>query len=363
MLDLLKEESAITEPLRFDYDQIATEYREHVIDATVSIRRHARRAQEDMIAMGKRLLEVKGLLPHGQFEQWIGAEFDLSIRTAQNLMNVAQEFEGKNETVSLLSNSVLYMLAAPSTPESAREQAIAEAQQTGKSPTKARVKGIIAGHRQDTSARAGLDAMNENLRSEMAKANRPTGKCGVCGRPLSDPAHIAQGCGPVCAAKQAAVIDPPALPDFEDDLIILIECPRCGAQQQDFDGFGVVHCPACGYCTHPSATDGTCDICGEPTATEPEAELTPHQKRMAGIRAEDEFWREAMRRLNRIGDLTGVYVHTAPLRRAIEPVLELLARSVVIGLLVWLPLVMDGTGKTSSVARDGPGQPVCEVHG
>lgn len=33
--------------------------------------------------------------------------------------------------------------------------------------------------------------------------------------------------------------------------------------QQDFDGFGVLHCKACGYCVHPSCTGGVCDICGQ----------------------------------------------------------------------------------------------------
>jgi hypothetical protein len=29
------------------------------------------------------------------------------------------------------------------------------------------------------------------------------------------------------------------------------ECPKCGAEQDDFDGFGVLHCGVCGYCKHP----------------------------------------------------------------------------------------------------------------
>ena len=47
---------------------------------------------------------------------------------------------------------------------------------------------------------------------------------------------------------------------------IIVECPRCGAEQEDFDGFGVIFCEACGYCKHPSFTGGVCDICGEPEA-------------------------------------------------------------------------------------------------
>jgi hypothetical protein len=39
-------------------------------------------------------------------------------------------------------------------------------------------------------------------------------------------------------------------------------CPRCHAVQEDADGFGVLYCEACGYCKHPAATDGKCDLCG-----------------------------------------------------------------------------------------------------
>jgi hypothetical protein len=42
-----------------------------------------------------------------------------------------------------------------------------------------------------------------------------------------------------------------------------VECPRCGAEQEDMDGFGVIYCESCGYCRHASATGGKCDICGE----------------------------------------------------------------------------------------------------
>jgi hypothetical protein len=40
------------------------------------------------------------------------------------------------------------------------------------------------------------------------------------------------------------------------------QCPKCKMWHDDFDGFGVLDC-VCGYCTHASATDGQCDVCGE----------------------------------------------------------------------------------------------------
>ncbi len=38
-------------------------------------------------------------------------------------------------------------------------------------------------------------------------------------------------------------------------------CPRCKAPQDDPDGFGVLGCDKCDFCTHPSASGGVCDVC------------------------------------------------------------------------------------------------------
>lgn len=49
------------------------------------------------------------------------------------------------------------------------------------------------------------------------------------------------------------------------------DCPRCKKEWEDFDGFGVLYCPAwaggCGYCKHASRTDGQCDFCGHRAAS------------------------------------------------------------------------------------------------
>ncbi len=49
----------------------------------------------------------------------------------------------------------------------------------------------------------------------------------------------------------------------------MMVCPRCGVEEPDYDGFGMLaHIkPAfekgCGYCSHPTRTDGICGICGD----------------------------------------------------------------------------------------------------
>jgi len=48
-----------------------------------------------------------------------------------------------------------------------------------------------------------------------------------------------------------------------DDLMPLMECPNCGNVSDDFDGFGVLACDACGFCTHPAITGDVCEICGK----------------------------------------------------------------------------------------------------
>lgn len=42
---------------------------------------------------------------------------------------------------------------------------------------------------------------------------------------------------------------------------VLVSCPKCSALQEDFDGFGVLYCEKCGYCTHASIDGNVCGLC------------------------------------------------------------------------------------------------------
>ena len=117
------ETAEIMNGLVWDYAQ-AGDNAEAVIEHTVEIKRSERRASEAIIEAGKHLLAVKELLPHGAWESWLAAEFTMSDRTAQRMMAVATKFVAKSDTVSLLTPSVLYLLAGDSVPEEAREEVI-----------------------------------------------------------------------------------------------------------------------------------------------------------------------------------------------------------------------------------------------
>ena len=147
MLELLRNAGGLQNSLRYNYNEISPEHREAVKEAAIDIRQRTKRASDDILQIGARLCEVKALLPHGQFQDWAEDEFGMSKRTAQNLMNVAQRFLDKNETVSLLGTSVLYLLASPSTPDAAID-AVVEYAQTNGAPTKAETQRIIAEHKE-----------------------------------------------------------------------------------------------------------------------------------------------------------------------------------------------------------------------
>ena len=85
------------------------------------------RTAADIIEIGRDLIAVKDRLPHGDFMRWMEAEFGMTDRTDRNFMRVADRFPGKSETVSDLTATVLYALAAPSTPDEVVADAVERA--------------------------------------------------------------------------------------------------------------------------------------------------------------------------------------------------------------------------------------------
>ncbi|KNY18261.1 hypothetical protein AKG11_03780 [Shinella sp. SUS2] len=106
----------------FSYAALSREDEAAAREDAALIKAHMKTAAESIIAVGLALKRQKERLPHGMFLPWIEAEFEMSHKTATSLMNVADRFQGKVETVSGLTVTALYELAAPSTPQPIRDQ-------------------------------------------------------------------------------------------------------------------------------------------------------------------------------------------------------------------------------------------------
>jgi len=105
-----------------------------------------RRAAQDIVDIGLRLIDVKERLP-GAFEVWLHCEFDWSARTGWNFIQVAQRFSSANFADAQIAPSALYLLASPSIPESARVEALDRAN-LGQPITHATAREIIEDHKE-----------------------------------------------------------------------------------------------------------------------------------------------------------------------------------------------------------------------
>ena len=122
----------------FDYGALSSETALTARAAAERIKLRLKRTVEDIIEIGRELTLIKDQLPHGHFLLWVAAEFEMSKGTAQNFMAVFDRF-GKNVIIKNFKPTVLYSLAAPSTPDSVVTQAIDKAE-SGEKVTVADVK-------------------------------------------------------------------------------------------------------------------------------------------------------------------------------------------------------------------------------
>ncbi|OSM04458.1 DUF3102 domain-containing protein [Magnetofaba australis] len=123
----------------FNYDSLIEPMIEIAKPAAERIRLRMRRTAEDIIAIGQDLQRVKDAIPHGSFGPWIQAEFEMTESSALRFMRVAERFGTKSVNLTDLKPSVLYFLAAPSTPEEVIEKAV-EKSSAGDSVSNADVK-------------------------------------------------------------------------------------------------------------------------------------------------------------------------------------------------------------------------------
>jgi hypothetical protein len=120
------------------------------------IRELGKRIIGEVIEIGRRLTECKKILGqslgYGNWLPWLDQEFGWSEATARNFMRVYELTQSKSANFADLNLSVsaLYLLAAPKTPEQARQKIIERAE-AGENLTLAEVKNAIQRTKQTTN--------------------------------------------------------------------------------------------------------------------------------------------------------------------------------------------------------------------
>ncbi len=113
---------------------------------TAEIKALVGRTAQHVVRIGEKLQAVKAQLPYGQWEAWLRQEFHWSASSAVKMIQVYERFKSVNITDVHLDVSTLYVLAAPSTPQEATEEALALAQQ-GEVVSLGRAKALVNKHR------------------------------------------------------------------------------------------------------------------------------------------------------------------------------------------------------------------------
>lgn len=198
--------------LLWDYSQAAEGDRPALQAAARDIKRTARQSVQ---VIGAALADAKARLPHGLWGDWLTVEFAWSDRTAQRIL-AASSAVGKNDKLSDLGASALYLTAAA--PDDAQAEIGEMAASGGGSGPAGRVtvgdvRRVVRRYTGGDDAPA-PDSMGtvggRNRAASSPGQGRATytgqaaGRCSVCGRALTDPAHAAAGVGPCCATKRAA---------------------------------------------------------------------------------------------------------------------------------------------------------------
>ncbi len=154
----------VTKQHNFNYEIFNQKTQISVKQKTTEIKGLIRQTAKDIIDVGQKLAEVKQQLKHGEFRSWLKAEFNWSISSATKFMQVSEQFKNVNFTHFNFSASALYILAAPSTPESAREYALQLAAR-GENITYSLAKLVVKHHRESTKTNTYQQANQLNLSS------------------------------------------------------------------------------------------------------------------------------------------------------------------------------------------------------
>lgn len=194
----------MTQLALFNYDQLDAETRIITQQRAGEIKTLMRATAENIMQVGEKLLEVQVKLGNGQFDAWLQAEFDWSRRTAYNFIGVYKQFRGRANFAQMdVATSALYLLAAPSTPDSAVDEVLSRAE-AGERISHTEAKAIVAEHKTAIAARTPQQtalAPGEPAPWE----ERTTEECPTCGQTANFPrgGWTCDGCDKSCSKLEA----------------------------------------------------------------------------------------------------------------------------------------------------------------
>ena len=95
---------------------------------TAEIQVYKQQAGACIVEIGRRLIQAKELLPHGQWASWLAEKVEFSEKTAQNFMRVAREYANPQPVADLGLSKALLLLQLP---EEEREEFIEKPHEVG----------------------------------------------------------------------------------------------------------------------------------------------------------------------------------------------------------------------------------------
>lgn len=114
-------------------------------ELTSGIRFYLREMGKHVIEIGKRLILAKELVQYGDWQSWLDDNFNLSLRTARQFMQIAERFGKKSDSQEWQTSAVLnqsQMVEMLSLPEGEEEKFIAEQAAEGRIVAEMSVKTL-----------------------------------------------------------------------------------------------------------------------------------------------------------------------------------------------------------------------------
>jgi Protein of unknown function (DUF3102) len=168
------------------------------------IRALGKRMVADIVEVGRRLTEAKRIAGHGNWLPWLEKEFGWSSQTADNFVHVF-EATGKFPKFGNLSLPIsgLYLLAAPSTPDDAREEVIARVE-TGERLSLAEVQRLVEEARVTEAAK--IEKRIAELQ-EIARNREETIRSSYTGKLVLEPEVLERQLSNAIAGAQRPLLD------------------------------------------------------------------------------------------------------------------------------------------------------------